>query len=105
MDALLLVNSPDPSDAVFVPGKLFDYLMARRPMLFVGGPGDAAAIVEEACGPGWVFGYQDDVPLVERLASLARGGRPRDLQPTDAFGPEQTFAPLLGRLGAIPSRS
>ncbi|MHC4079604.1 MAG: hypothetical protein ACYST0_14330, partial [Planctomycetota bacterium] len=27
-----MVNGPDASDAVFVPGKLYEYLMARGPV-------------------------------------------------------------------------
>jgi len=97
MDALLLVNGPETADAVFVPGKLYDYLMARRPILFVGGRGDAADIVAEACGAGACFGHSETDALAGAIHALTRGRSP-DQQPVARLAPAATFAPLLKRL-------
>ncbi len=100
MDALLLVNGPTPEDGVFVPGKIFDYLMARRPVLFWGSRGDAARIVERASGREWCFFPGDGGGLRAFLEEFARGGRPPDLEPVEEFGVERAFEPLLSALAA-----
>ncbi len=47
-DVLLLLQWNDPSEAGNIPGKLFEYLGARRPILALGYPGgEMAAIVRE----------------------------------------------------------
>lgn len=97
MDALLLVNSPDPADQIFVPGKLYDYLMARRPVLFLGERGDAWRIVEETSGAGWCFTYADTEGAARVLAQVA-AGRPADLAPSPLHVPATSFAPLLRAL-------
>jgi len=44
--AVLLANLPGPAAAHWIPGKLYDYLAARRPILLIGPPqGEAAEIV------------------------------------------------------------
>ncbi len=99
MDALLLVNGPAADDAVFVPGKLFDYLTARRPVLFVGRAGDAADIVARACGVENCFTHEMPEPVAEAIAGLI-GKRPADLEPLPEHAPAVTFRPLLSRLEA-----
>lgn len=97
-DALVLVNSPDPKDQIFVPGKLYDYLMARRPVLFFGAAGDAWNIVAETTGDGFCCTYGDVDRAAAQLAALA-AERPADLPPSEQHRPERSFAPLLRRLG------
>ena len=98
VDVLVLVNSPDADDAVFVPGKLYDYLMARRPILFVGAPGDASRIVAQSSGADWVFGYGEAAAVAARLGSQLAAGTATLLPATAAFAPRNSFAPLLDRL-------
>ncbi|MBV9355641.1 MAG: glycosyltransferase [Chloroflexi bacterium] len=53
-DLLLLLVNTTPGAAAAVPGKLYEYLAARRPILTLAPPGaEAGAIVAEA-GAGWV---------------------------------------------------
>lgn len=96
-DALVLVNSPDPADQIFVPGKAYDYLMARRPILFFGGPGDAWDLVEETTGAGWCFTHDEPARAATALARIA-ADRPADIPPAEQHLPEVSFAPLLRRL-------
>ncbi len=96
MTALLLVNGSEPADDIFVPGKLYDYLMARRPILFVGNEGDAWRIVAQSCGAGHCFTYSDPDGLAAAIAALAP--RPADLPPAHEFDAPATFAPLLDLL-------
>ncbi|MFO1054349.1 MAG: glycosyltransferase [Planctomycetota bacterium] len=94
MDVLLLVNSPDPADQIFVPGKLYDYLMARRPVLFFGEEGDAWRIVAETTGPQWCFTYKGTSEAAQLLTEIA-SRRPGDTPPSPAHVPATSFAPLL----------
>lgn len=98
MDALVLANGPKVDDRIFVPGKLYDYLMARRPVLFIGEPGDASKIVTDCCGAEWCSRHPEPErrrAMLERLAE----GRPPDLEPNESYGAARTFEPLLSALG------
>ena len=44
-DILLLVNGTKEESKIFIPGKLFDYMAAKKPILFIGG-GQPAEIVK-----------------------------------------------------------
>jgi glycosyltransferase involved in cell wall biosynthesis len=46
-DLLLLINGLDNSNKIFVPGKLFDYIAAEKPILFIG-EGDPETIIMES---------------------------------------------------------
>ena len=97
MDGLVLVNGPYADDTVFVPGKLYDYLMACRPVLFLGHPGEAGDIVARTSGPEWCHDHRSPNSVAERLRSLL--DRPVDaIEPKDEFAPATAFAPLLQRL-------
>lgn len=98
MDALILVNGGEADDAVFVPGKLCDYLMARRPVLFVGHPGEASGMVERTTGAAWCHSYGEREAVAATLRALL-DGRPADLPVADEFSPGRSFAPLLDLLG------
>ena len=97
MVALALVNGATEDDRIFVPGKLYDYLMARRPILFVGEVGDAWKIVEECCGSEWCSRHTEPERLAESLRRLA-AGRPEDTAPNDNYRPQASFRPLLDML-------
>lgn len=94
--ALLLVNGHDPADSVFVPGKLFDYVMARRPVLFVGGAGDAWDIVARTSGRERCFPHEDPAGLAAAIQALQQ--EVSDLEPVAEYGADATFAPLLEAL-------
>ncbi len=96
MSALLLVNGSEPADSVFVPGKLFDYVMARRPTLFVGGEGDARDIVARTSGAACCFSHEDTAGLAAAIERVAAGAA--DLEPVAGYDAATTFAPLLAAL-------
>jgi glycosyltransferase involved in cell wall biosynthesis len=97
-DALVLVNSPDPADQIFVPGKLYDYLMAARPVLFFGDRGDAWNIVADTSGADACFTHEEPDRAAAWLEALVSHGRPADRPPVAAYEPAASFAPLLRRL-------
>jgi glycosyltransferase involved in cell wall biosynthesis len=105
-DVLLLCRWADQRDDGVIPGKLFEYIGARRPILAVGSTtGEAADIVREGD-----FGLVSNEPMeiAERLrawivAKRQAGGRLADLPraPTLAFLREAQFRqidPLVERL-------
>ena len=47
-DLLLAINGTEKRDNIFIPAKTFDYIAARRPILFIGHKGSASEIIE--CG-------------------------------------------------------
>jgi hypothetical protein len=105
-DVLLLCRWADPRDDGIIPGKIFEYIGARRPILAVGSTtGEAAQIIR-----GGDFGLVSNSPM-EIARQLrrwikekhARGGRLPDLprDATHAFLREtqfETIDPLLERL-------
>jgi glycosyltransferase involved in cell wall biosynthesis len=100
MSALLLINGNEPADNVFVPGKLYDYVMARRPILFIGNEGDAQRIVEDTSGSSRCFTHTQTAEIAQAISSLATVTD--DLEPVSTYNCEHTFAPLLSMLGTGP---
>jgi glycosyltransferase involved in cell wall biosynthesis len=109
-DVLLLCRWADPKDDGIIPGKVFEYIGARRPILAVGSTtGEAAEIIR-----GGDFGLVSNSPMeiAEQLRSWivekhAAGGRLPDLpqESTEAFLRETQFRkidPLLERLTSRP---
>jgi hypothetical protein len=45
-DLLLAINGTTERDNIFIPGKLFDYIAANKPILLIGHRGAASEIVE-----------------------------------------------------------
>lgn len=76
-DALLMVvggSATTAATAGWLPGKLFEYLRARRPILVLGPPtGEAAAIVR-GCAAGVTVDESDPAAIAAALAALVNGG-------------------------------
>jgi glycosyltransferase involved in cell wall biosynthesis len=82
--ALLLVRNEGPGYAAMVPGKLYEYVAARRPLVGVMGDGEAAGLAR-ACGAA-VFDLEHVDRAVEACLAAATGadGAPRpDAQAID----------------------
>lgn len=96
-DVLLLCRWANPADDGIIPGKLFEYIGARRPILAVGSTtGEASEIVRT--GP---FGRVSNTPveIADQLRAWIRekraaGGRLPDLPsaPTEAYLRDTQFA-------------
>jgi glycosyltransferase involved in cell wall biosynthesis len=69
-DALVLITSPD---VVWeLPGKLFEYLGARRPVVALARDNEAARVVRET-GIGWTVAPDDPAAIAALLRELASG--------------------------------
>lgn len=72
--ALLLPVNRSHNAAGVVPGKLFEYLATRRPVLLIGPQeGDAAELVKRS-GAGWTADYDDVEKIITSLNVLLEHG-------------------------------
>ncbi len=68
---VVVVHSCDES-SILIPGKLFDYLKAGKPVLVIGPPhGDAAAIVRK-CRIGNAYHYDDESGMAKWIQHLSQ---------------------------------
>lgn len=105
--ALLLVQSPE--DAIHVPGKLFEYMGAGRPIFAVSKPCEVAEMISNN-QLGWVA-EPDAAAIAAKLAEAyaiwrVRGHAPLATQAAERFGINGTTRQLAAHLEAItcPSR-
>jgi glycosyltransferase involved in cell wall biosynthesis len=73
-DVLLLLQVHGPGYETAIPGKLYEYLAADRPILAFLPAGEAAELVRAA--GGWVVAPGDETAAAEAFARLLRGERP-----------------------------
>jgi len=66
-DILLLPLRREPEYAKVLPGKIFEYLAARRPVLGIGQPDSAAAAVLRDAGAGDMFDWEEQDALLAFL--------------------------------------
>jgi glycosyltransferase involved in cell wall biosynthesis len=71
-DILLLLTSP--TLVWELPGKVFEYFGARRPILTLAGDNEAARIISET-GTGWVVAADDVDAIIAKLSELLDGAR------------------------------
>ncbi|WBB82794.1 glycosyltransferase [Micromonospora sp. WMMC264] len=87
-DVLVLVMWNDPRDAGTVPGKFFDYLRARRPILMIGHPTGIVADILRSRDAGVVL--SDPARIAEQLriwlAEKDRNGRLAEIPPSALDG-------------------
>lgn len=70
-DALLLIVDTGETTTGVIPGKLFEYIAAGRPMLCIAQPGATTEIIEKG-GLGWVCKPGDTHALKQVLLSMMR---------------------------------
>jgi len=67
---LLLPINDTPNSLGVIPGKLFEYLAAKRPIICIGPTeGDSSKIIRES-NAGYVFPFSDSENLKQRIMSL-----------------------------------
>ena len=108
-DVLLMCRWPDPAEDGVIPGKLFEYIGARRPILATGlESGEAAQIVRDG---DFGIATQDAERIAAQLsawiaAKRAGGGRIADLPqgPAAAFTRDHAFAVIDALIDETLSR-
>ena len=78
---LLLPLRKEPEYKATLPGKLFEYLAARRPIFGIGQTDGAMAAVVDENGAGEVFGWDDEAAMraaMERLYAAFKAGELAD---------------------------
>ena len=98
-DALLLLEAGEPRGSLITPGKIFEYLASRRPILAVVPEGPAAALVR-ATGAGAVVEPGDSVGLARLLARWLDDGPPPSQVRDEDLAPFGRPA-LAGRLAEV----
>jgi hypothetical protein len=77
---LLLPLNDTPNTLGIIPGKLFEYLAAGRPIFCIGHPkGDSARIIQD-CEAGMVFGFHEKDKMKEGTLALFREFRSGNFQ-------------------------
>ncbi|MCA9542045.1 MAG: glycosyltransferase [Myxococcales bacterium] len=102
---LLLVGT---RHATALTGKLFDYLLAERPILGVGPPGADAAAVIARCGVGTWADHEDRAGLIAALRAVETGlpcaPDAAQIAPFSADAMADATAALLSAAAAGPAR-
>jgi len=90
-----------PNVLGIIPGKLFEYLAARRPILVIGAEdGDSARIVREA-GAGVVCGFTDKARIKMEISKMFSRWKQGNLK-VDASGVEQySRRKIAGQLASL----
>ena len=98
-DVLLLVRNEGPGYEAMVPGKLYEYLAARRPIVAMVGEGEAAELVR-AAGRRVVAPDNGTLAVAQALAAaLGSAGAPRPNERTiDALLEKRSRRALAGEL-------
>ena len=110
-DVLLLVESTGKRSEIVIPGKLFEYLGARRPILALCAAGSEIAHIVQSTGAGFVEPPADVPRLLARLRQLLAahdaGGLERDVPAAtvERYSRRATGAVLDGVLRGIMARS
>ena len=66
---LLLVEMDRPETKAIIPGKLFEYLAAKRPIIAMGPSGSDVETIIEETNSGKYFGYSEEEKLKDQIRS------------------------------------
>lgn len=69
---LLMLIDNDPAAGVIIPAKLFEYLAARRPVIYIGDPENDAGQLLEKEGAGKGYAFEDRSGIQACITSLFR---------------------------------
>jgi glycosyltransferase involved in cell wall biosynthesis len=69
VDALLLIGENVPESKMYVPGKLYEYLFAKKPILAIMEEGEAARLIRES-NAGVVLGSSDIASIGDAIVEM-----------------------------------
>lgn len=98
---LLLLEINKEETRGIIPGKLFEYMAARRPVLAIGPEGWEAGELLEESGAGKVFTYKDKAPLKAALIALYEDYNQEKVEPENTDLEKFTRRALTKRLANI----
>ena len=104
--SVLLMAIPDvPRNFGILPGKVFEYLAANKPILCVGPAGSDADHLLQECGAGQALPYQDAALMLETLEALVAQWRINPNLDLPAVSHSRySRRALAGELAAIAAR-
>jgi glycosyltransferase involved in cell wall biosynthesis len=82
-DVLLLIANTTPGAEATVPGKLFEYLAAGRPVLAIAPPESSTADVLRQVGGGWLAPAHDPAAIACVLERAFREQQAGGVRPPD----------------------
>ena len=100
-DILILPLRQEPEYRKVLPGKIFEYLAARRPVLGIGQEDGAAAAVLEETGAGMMFGWDRKDPLREFIGREWEKRLDGPSEPLDSETEQYTRKALTEKLTGI----
>lgn len=99
---LLIVDTGETSDGV-IPGKLFEYVAARRPIFALCDPGATQQIIERA-RLGTVVNAEDVAACAQKLEALLAQPVPRALEPDEGYLAQFDRRQITARLARLLDR-
>jgi glycosyltransferase involved in cell wall biosynthesis len=69
--ALLLMNPHEPNESNIVPGKIYEYLAAYKPIISISGKESENAAIIEQCNAGCNFDWTEEQALADYIMDLA----------------------------------
>ena len=96
---VLLPINDTPNVMGIIPGKIFEYLAAQRPILVIGKEdGDSARIVRES-GAGVICGFEEKEKMKSEVMKMFSAGS--DLQISSSGSQQYSRKELAGRMGEL----
>ncbi len=99
--ALMLPLRREPEYMATIPGKLFEYLASRRPVIGIGQKDGAMAMILSSAGAGETFGWEDKEEIRAWLLSAYGAWKEGGLKDNTADLSAYTRESLAGRYAAL----
>lgn len=96
----LPINNVFNAEAV-LPGKVFEYLAARRPILVIGPEGGDASVIIREAGAGWISGFEDVEKLKANLSDMFQKHLSQQLHVNPTGISQYSRRSLTGKMAAL----
>ena len=102
MDLLFLpleVGIP-PNKSLFIPGKVYEYILLRKPILVIGGDSDALELVKES-GLGFQFAFDNLTSLLKFFEQIVKDKKSLSVNPNNELIESKSFTRLTTKLSNV----